>query len=209
MQKAQDFGIQCIKFGLQADERYRLHEFLSEGLYMLIAAGLKAAVAFNETPRYAGNTACGSEQMIAGTSSNNTKHARHRSEPIDTQTNTSTTNKRFGLQQQQKPSQRPTASFSASTTSSATCSPQSAQKTRTSWIWPWWASYIVKLLYHCTHTIMNVSPPLYSFLYQTIKYTSFSVNNTLVTLNTFIDISFLIYPNYLFFHINIIPFSVI
>lgn len=137
MQKAQDFGIQCIKFGLQADERYRLHEFLSEGLYMLIAAGLKAAVAFNETPRYAGNTACGSEQMIAGTSSNNTKHARHRSEPIDTQTNTSTTNKRFGLQQQQKPSQRPTASFSASTTSSATCSPQSAQKTRTSWIWPW------------------------------------------------------------------------
>ncbi|KAF1797058.1 hypothetical protein FB192DRAFT_1313656 [Mucor lusitanicus] len=136
MQKAQDFGIQCIKFGLQADERYRLHEFLSEGLYMLIAAGLKAAVAFNETPRYTGNTASGSEQTIA--SNNNTKHARHRSEPIDTPANTSTANKKFG--QQQRPAQRPTSSFSASTSSSSNstpCSPQSAQKTRTSWVWPW------------------------------------------------------------------------
>ncbi|CAO0795834.1 unnamed protein product [Mucor circinelloides] len=132
MQKAQDFGIQCIKFGLQADERYRLHEFLSEGLYMLIAAGLKAAVAFNETPRYAG-----SEQKTAGITSSNTKHARHRSEPIDTQASTSTTNKRFGQQQQQQQQQRPSASFSASSNSSTTCSPQSAQKTRTSWIWPW------------------------------------------------------------------------
>jgi hypothetical protein len=51
-QKVQDFGIQCIKLGLQADEQYRLHEFVSEGIYMLIAAGLKAAVAFKETPRY-------------------------------------------------------------------------------------------------------------------------------------------------------------
>ncbi|KAL9555868.1 hypothetical protein MBANPS3_002150 [Mucor bainieri] len=135
MQKAQDFGIQCIKFGLQADERYRLHEFLSEGLYMLIAAGLKAAVAFNETPRYAGNTAAGTDQMISGTSNSNIKHARHRSEPIDTQANTPAANKRFG-QKQQLP-QRPTASFSASTSSSATCSPQSAQRTRTSWVWPW------------------------------------------------------------------------
>jgi len=132
MQKAQDFGIQCIKFGLQADERYRLHEFLSEGLYMLIAAGLKAAVAFNETPRYAG-----SEQKTAGITSSNTKHARHRSEPIDTQASTSTTNKRFGQQQQQQQQQRPSASFSASSNSSTTCSPQSAQKTRTSWVWPW------------------------------------------------------------------------
>ncbi|KAI8875089.1 hypothetical protein K501DRAFT_160727, partial [Backusella circina FSU 941] len=50
--KVQDFSIQCIKLGLQADEQYRLHEFVSEGIYMLIAAGLKAAVAFKETPRY-------------------------------------------------------------------------------------------------------------------------------------------------------------
>ncbi|KAI8875968.1 hypothetical protein K501DRAFT_201513 [Backusella circina FSU 941] len=51
-EKVQDIGIQCIKFGLKTDEQYRLHEFISEALYMLVAAGLKAAIAFKETPRY-------------------------------------------------------------------------------------------------------------------------------------------------------------
>lgn len=126
MQKAQDFGIQCIKFGLQADERYHLHEFLSEGLYMLIAAGLKAAVAFNETPRYADN-----EEMIAF-NNNNTKHTRHRSEPIDTQKNKTPSNKIYNQQQQQ-----PQQQTSASIPTNSACSPQSAQKARASWIWPW------------------------------------------------------------------------
>lgn len=127
MQKAQDLGIQCIKFGLQADERYRLHEFLSEGLYMLIAAGLKAAVAFKETPRYTGN-----EEMIAcnnNNNNNNTKHVRHLSEPIDTEKNATLNNQRYSQQQQQQ--------TSASTATNSTCLPQSAQKARTSWIWPW------------------------------------------------------------------------
>lgn len=52
VQKAQDAGVECIKLGLAADERYRLHEFITEGLYMLVAAGLKAIVAFKEAPRY-------------------------------------------------------------------------------------------------------------------------------------------------------------
>lgn len=52
MQRAQAMSIQCLKFGLQANEQYRLHEFVSEGLYMVFAAGLKATVAFNETPAY-------------------------------------------------------------------------------------------------------------------------------------------------------------
>lgn len=51
-QKAQDLGVECIKVGLAADEKYRLHEFVTEGLYMLITAGLKAIVAFKEAPRH-------------------------------------------------------------------------------------------------------------------------------------------------------------
>ncbi|KAI9358058.1 hypothetical protein BD770DRAFT_387700 [Pilaira anomala] len=51
-QKAQDLGVECIKVGLAADEKYRLHEFVTEGLYMLITAGLKAMVAFKEAPRH-------------------------------------------------------------------------------------------------------------------------------------------------------------
>ncbi|KAI8639858.1 hypothetical protein BD408DRAFT_370930 [Parasitella parasitica] len=126
MQKAQDCGIQCIKFGLQADERYRLHEFLSEGLYMLIAAGLKVVVAFNETPHYTS----GNEQ--ATTNNNDTKHVRHRSEPIDTLKKTASTDK--------VPRQKPSSSLSATTANSAstaTCLPQSPQKVKASWIWPW------------------------------------------------------------------------
>ncbi|KAI8988373.1 hypothetical protein BDF20DRAFT_833234 [Mycotypha africana] len=50
--KAQNFSIRCLKFGLEADEKYRLHEFIAEGFYMLFAAGLKAAIAYKETPCY-------------------------------------------------------------------------------------------------------------------------------------------------------------
>ncbi|KAI9266812.1 hypothetical protein BDA99DRAFT_506742 [Phascolomyces articulosus] len=51
-QKAQNFGVECVKLFLKADEQYRLHEFASEALYMLIAAALKAAVAYKEAPGY-------------------------------------------------------------------------------------------------------------------------------------------------------------
>lgn len=51
-QKAQDLSVECVKLILKADEQYHLHEFASEAMYMLIAAGLKAAVAYKETPGY-------------------------------------------------------------------------------------------------------------------------------------------------------------
>lgn len=51
-QKAQDFGIECVKLLLRADEQYRLHEFASEAMYMFVAAGLKAAVAYKEAPGF-------------------------------------------------------------------------------------------------------------------------------------------------------------
>ncbi|KAI7859997.1 hypothetical protein BDC45DRAFT_530446 [Circinella umbellata] len=51
-QKAQNLGIECVKMFLKADEQYRLHEFASEALYMLIAAALKAAVAYKEAPGF-------------------------------------------------------------------------------------------------------------------------------------------------------------
>ncbi|CEG78848.1 hypothetical protein RMATCC62417_13388 [Rhizopus microsporus] len=51
-EKAQDLGIQCLKIGLEADQHYRLHEFITEGIYMFITAGLKAIIAFKETPNY-------------------------------------------------------------------------------------------------------------------------------------------------------------
>ncbi|KAI9014594.1 hypothetical protein CLU79DRAFT_721676 [Phycomyces nitens] len=52
IQKIQNFGVECVKLLLEADEQYHLHEYLSEALYMLFAASLKAAVAFKETPSY-------------------------------------------------------------------------------------------------------------------------------------------------------------
>ncbi|KAI9254671.1 hypothetical protein BY458DRAFT_520939 [Sporodiniella umbellata] len=47
--RAQRLSLQIIKFGLEMDQHYRLHEFISEGLCMIITAGVKAAVAFKET----------------------------------------------------------------------------------------------------------------------------------------------------------------
>lgn len=55
-QKAQDLGVECVKWMLKMDEQYRLHEFASEAMYMLIAAGLKAAVAYKEAPAFRQNT---------------------------------------------------------------------------------------------------------------------------------------------------------
>ncbi|ORY96728.1 hypothetical protein BCR43DRAFT_563970 [Syncephalastrum racemosum] len=52
MQRVQDCGIECVKLLLQADEEYRLHEFISEAVYMFIAAFLKATVAYKETPGF-------------------------------------------------------------------------------------------------------------------------------------------------------------
>ncbi|KAI9261621.1 hypothetical protein BDA99DRAFT_538009 [Phascolomyces articulosus] len=52
VERVQDFGVECLKMLLQADEEYRLHELVSEAVYMLIAAGLKAVVAFKEAPGY-------------------------------------------------------------------------------------------------------------------------------------------------------------
>lgn len=116
MQKVQNLGIQCIKFGLQADEQYRLHEFISEGLYMMVAAGLKAAVAFKETPRYDNNR------------SSKPQHIRNRSEPafINSAQNTTTANRRNSdpVNQQQQ--------------STSPCSPPTPQKTRASWAWSRW-----------------------------------------------------------------------
>lgn len=51
-QKAQDAGIECVKLLLQADEQYHLHELATEAMYMFIAAGLKAAIAYKEAPGY-------------------------------------------------------------------------------------------------------------------------------------------------------------
>lgn len=48
----QQVGIKCVKLVLAADEHYHLHELASETLYMLVAASLKAAVAFKESPSY-------------------------------------------------------------------------------------------------------------------------------------------------------------
>lgn len=120
MQKVQSFGIQCIKFGLQADEQYRLHEFVSEGLYMMIAAGLKAAVAFKETPRYEDGRP------------NNKQHLRNRSEPPkfvkpSVDNNSSNIGRRNSDPVQQQKS-----------LPSLPCSPPAPQKTRASWVWsPW------------------------------------------------------------------------
>ncbi|KAI8144146.1 hypothetical protein BJV82DRAFT_608492 [Fennellomyces sp. T-0311] len=52
VERVQDFGVELLKMLLQADEEYRLHELVSEAVYMLIAAGLKAVVAFKEAPGY-------------------------------------------------------------------------------------------------------------------------------------------------------------
>ncbi|ORZ10197.1 hypothetical protein BCR42DRAFT_381147 [Absidia repens] len=51
-EKMQWAGIECVKMLLAADEHYHLHEIASETIYMLIAASLKAAVAFKESPSY-------------------------------------------------------------------------------------------------------------------------------------------------------------
>lgn len=50
IERFQVWSIYCIKYILEADEKYRLHEFITEGIYMMAAAVLKATVAFKETP---------------------------------------------------------------------------------------------------------------------------------------------------------------
>jgi hypothetical protein len=52
VEKIQNLGVTCIKKLLQADEKYRLHEFASEALYTLVSASLKTIVAYKEVPAY-------------------------------------------------------------------------------------------------------------------------------------------------------------
>lgn len=51
-QHAQDLSVTGIKLLLQADEQYRLHEFLSEIMFMTAAAILKSIIAYKEAPCY-------------------------------------------------------------------------------------------------------------------------------------------------------------
>ncbi|KAI7873031.1 hypothetical protein BDF14DRAFT_1877479 [Spinellus fusiger] len=52
MQKAQYLGIELLKYFIEINEKYRLHEYLSEMFYMLLSASLKAAIAYKEAPSY-------------------------------------------------------------------------------------------------------------------------------------------------------------
>lgn len=95
MEKLQIFSIQCIKYVLEADERYHLHEYITEGLYMIIAAGLKAAVAFKEAPGYDSKIQNKSESTkVSGSKRNNhptTSHSIPCSPPAPQKTRTSWT----------------------------------------------------------------------------------------------------------------------
>ncbi|KAI9315162.1 hypothetical protein BX666DRAFT_1879026 [Dichotomocladium elegans] len=50
--KVQDLGIECVKLMLKMDEQYHLHELASEAIYVFVAAGIKAAVAYKEAPAF-------------------------------------------------------------------------------------------------------------------------------------------------------------
>jgi hypothetical protein len=52
VERARDLAVSGVKLILKADEDYNLHQVASETMYMVIAAGLKAAVAFKESPGY-------------------------------------------------------------------------------------------------------------------------------------------------------------
>ncbi|KAI9283943.1 hypothetical protein BC943DRAFT_361601 [Umbelopsis sp. AD052] len=52
VERTRDLAVSGVKLILKADEDYNLHQVASETMYMVIAAGLKAAVAFKESPGY-------------------------------------------------------------------------------------------------------------------------------------------------------------
>jgi hypothetical protein len=49
MNRAKKTGIKMIKIGLEVDQKYHLHEILSESLYTIITAVLKAVIVFKES----------------------------------------------------------------------------------------------------------------------------------------------------------------
>ncbi|KAH8554315.1 hypothetical protein BGW37DRAFT_518048 [Umbelopsis sp. PMI_123] len=52
VEQTRDLTVSGVKLILKVDEDYNLHQVASETMYMVIAAGLKAAVAFKESPSY-------------------------------------------------------------------------------------------------------------------------------------------------------------
>ncbi|KAG1053480.1 hypothetical protein G6F46_002327 [Rhizopus delemar] len=48
VERAQHFIIVCIKLGLELNQQYRLHEFISESLFIIMTAMLKAIIAYKE-----------------------------------------------------------------------------------------------------------------------------------------------------------------
>ncbi|CAM0135981.1 unnamed protein product [Umbelopsis sp. WA50703] len=52
VEQTRDMAVTGVKLILKADEEYHLHQVVSETMYMVVAAGLKAAVAFKESPSY-------------------------------------------------------------------------------------------------------------------------------------------------------------
>ncbi|KAG2179171.1 hypothetical protein INT43_002021 [Umbelopsis isabellina] len=52
VERTRDLAVTGVKLILQVDEEYHLHQVASETMYMVVAAGLKAAVAFKESPSY-------------------------------------------------------------------------------------------------------------------------------------------------------------
>lgn len=75
-EKAQDLGIECIKFALYMDEQYQLHEFATEALYMFVAAGIRAAVAYKETPPHSEQKEDHTRLMIRINEENDTNSSR-------------------------------------------------------------------------------------------------------------------------------------
>lgn len=49
MNRAKKMGIKMIKIGLKVDQKYHLHEILSESLYTMMTAILKAVIVFKES----------------------------------------------------------------------------------------------------------------------------------------------------------------
>lgn len=49
MNRAKKTGIEMIKIGLRVEQKYHLHEIISESLYTIITAVLKAVIVFKES----------------------------------------------------------------------------------------------------------------------------------------------------------------
>ncbi|CAO3614572.1 unnamed protein product [Cunninghamella echinulata] len=125
-EKLQLVGIECVKMILAADEHYHLHELASETLYMLIAASLKAAVAFKESPKYS----------TSPPPSNNNSFKKNET---GSSPSSSSPNSNNNLDKE-TPNQIEYPSTSSSSTSSSPPPSTSSYTSRLlpSWIWPTW-----------------------------------------------------------------------